>query len=188
MIIDWNVNTVDQQENYYANFSTINYNSIISALIKTLHATARLKHVIQSLRKYLFDTLITADVIDVTYDKSIEFHPHGDKRWIDMKVLDNRLGQFQYQSILFTLATRNDPDHKILIDLRDILIGRLFDLTNSNNNKARIITLFDTSDPSNLVDVGDMWFVRMRQTGERRLKDQTNYLTIEADLYYESKF
>ena len=189
MIIEFAIGGVDQNPNsYFGNSTTFNYTLTVEELVKVLRQSAKSGHVIKSLRKFLFDNLFIAEGIDITYDKSTEFHSQHDKSWIDMKVMGNRLGQIQYQDILFTCATRDDPDNKRLYALRDTLITKLFDLDSGTGFKSRIFALFNTDDPSNLIEIGKLWFVRLRQSEVLRYRDQTKYLMVESSLFYEAKF
>ena len=160
-----------------------------------VHATSLLKNVKGSIRKFLSENLITVEKLEVTFDSSFEFqNPEAAgkdissaKKWIDFTLLNNDLGQTQAQDVKLTCAARGSDADSELVDLRDTLMNYLTDPGSTNGFKTRRIVFYDVSDEANLVKIGNMMFLNIKQSPVFRLRDNTKFMIITVTVTYDSR-
>lgn len=160
-----------------------------------LAPTALLKNVKGSIRKFLYDNLKVEEGIEITFDRSFEFHSATTtgginstaKKWIDFTLLNNNLEQTQRQDLKLTCVARGNNADSELIDLRDLLMKYLTNPDSDNGFKTRRIIFYATDDADNLVPAGYIMLLNLRQSASFRLSDNTKYMIITAEMVYDSR-
>lgn len=159
-----------------------------------LDQTSLLKNIKGSIRKFLYENLTVIEGIDITFDRSFEFHSDTSgginknaKRWIDFTLLNNDLEQTQKQDLKLTCAARGKTADDDLIDLRDLLIKYLTDPDSTNGFKTRRIILYNVADENNLIEVGNIMLLNLQQSASFRLSDNTKYMIVTVEMLYDSK-
>lgn len=153
-----------------------------------LDQTAREANVRDSLRKYLVDSLYTAQGVELLFDTTLSTPNVRDltvDRWITIKMGDIDMRTMADLFVDFYCNARKDSEGMKLAQLRDKLLGVLVDNTQSDG-MARI-TLYRSREVGAWTEIGGMVVQEVHESEELLADDQTKYKLVTARIRWGTK-
>jgi len=156
-----------------------------------LDATARKANVMDSLKKYLVDSLKTASGIEITFDKRLSDPPivqgHTVNRWVTIGI--GPIVQEALSSVFVEMfcCTRNDTEGFRLAQLRDTVVGYLTDTDMTDGMKR--IQFYRSVPPGggDWTKIGAFVVQDIAESKDQEAPDGTKFVIITCRLRFGSK-
>ena len=153
-----------------------------------MFATGRESYVRDSIKKYFVDALKTVEGIEVSFDKTLT-NPKVQgieiDRWYSINIGELRLGTVAEIDVSIFCCTKKDSEGVKLAKLRDIVLGYLVDL-NQTDCTARI-PLYMSSATEEWLCVGTMLVFIQSESPQMEGADKTKFKVIVLTLKWGSR-
>jgi len=154
----------------------------------SLDATARLSNVMDSLKKYFFDSLYTTEGKEVMFDKSLSTPDLADKsidRWVVINFGALDMGTLSEFYLNIFVCSRNDAESFKNAQLRDVVMSYLSDTTTTDG--MRRIPLYQSSATVAWTLIGAFVVQEVTEGPLFEAEDMTKYRQLTVRLRWASK-
>jgi len=154
-----------------------------------LHATARESNIIDSIKKYFVDNLVTTEGIAVTFDVALS-EPKIQGRMVDRWVACD-IGTIVLESVSevnfeLYLCTRRDNEGFRLAQLRDTVMGYLTNAGSAGDGKVSI-PFYQSSATVAWTLLGGMLITDVIESRRMKGPDETKYKILTVRLKFGAK-
>jgi hypothetical protein len=144
-----------------------------------IDTTVRESNILDSIKKYFFDSLTTIEGIAVSFDKTLippKVQGIEVDKWYAIILGQIRLGTLSEVDVDIFCCTKKDPEGFKLAQLRDKVMGYIIDTTKTDC-KARLI-LYKSSATEAWANIGTMVLQIESETPKIEADDQTKFKVI----------